>query len=122
MGSWDCYCFVCSGPIFSVPPGSNSPRRLKRRRQKVERKRLALAAGHEYDPDESEPEDGNAQDDEDYEDDEDDDVDSEDQDFSYDPELAPSAKLEWLNDVRVLGINSEATGSTKLGPPLHQHE
>jgi hypothetical protein len=105
----DIYCFICCGPIYTWTTGSSSRRALSRRRKWVERQRLALLAGEDFDTDASDPEDvyhriSSS----------DEDIASDDEEhLSYDPELATRERTAWLMDLRVLGFNSLVSGSTK---------
>lgn len=108
MGDFDCYCFLCSGPLFEPELGSASPRALMKRRQRVEEKRLALKAGLRYVSDSSE-----SKDDDEEENEDDEEIDEYEERNSYDPELATEERTAWIQYLRVLGFNSNAVGDSK---------
>lgn len=108
MGDFDCYCFLCSGPLFEPQLGSASPQALRKRRQRVEEKRLALKAGLRYVSDSSESEDGGEEENED-----DEEIDEYEERTSYDPELATEERTDWIQYLRVLGFNPNAIGGSK---------
>lgn len=114
MGEFDCYCCLCSGPLIGPwEYGSSLPGALQRRRRKVERKRLALAAGEPYDSDDSDPDKYE----EEGDDEEDQDIDESEERHLYDPELVTNESTAWIGRLRVLGFNPRAAGSTKLEIP-----
>jgi hypothetical protein len=106
MGNFDCYCFLCSGPLFEPQLGSASPRALTKRRQRVEKKRLALKSKVWYNSDSSESEEESEEEDED---------DEFEERASYDPELATEERTDWIQYLQVLGFNPKAVGGSKYG-------
>ncbi|KAL2802684.1 hypothetical protein BJX63DRAFT_437646 [Aspergillus granulosus] len=142
---FDCYCFLCCGPLGALylDVGSSGPGDLTNRRRRVEKKRLALDRGDEFDSDESSQEgdhdsygnDSQEEDEHREEDDEnqhdDDENEDEDEDgnyqdperHSYDPDLATNDRTDWLHHVRVLGFNPHAFGKVKAfisGPATYE--
>lgn len=108
----DIYCFVCCGPIYNWRTGSSSPGALSRRRRWVEQQRLALMEGEDFDTDASDPEDDF---DGTWDSDEEKNIYDYKEHRSYDFILASRKRTASLRDLRALGSNSLASGSTKYG-------
>lgn len=126
MGSWDCYCSICGGPLKAQSVRSTS---------RVVIRKSALhdgADGEGVDEDgdeEREGEDGeppheSARESEDHGDDgvsdagsmDGDDEEREDEDEDddgYNPRIVQSTDLYWTGDCRFLGFNAEASGVSK---------
>lgn len=107
MGEFDCYCALCSGPLYEVQIGSSSRARLNRRRRRVSKKLAAIEAGQSFDSfdSDSEHESDEEVDGEDGDGDDDDDVYEQEERRSYDPEIATEERVGWVEDLRVLGVN-----------------
>lgn len=108
MPEFDCYCFLCSGPLVACNVGSTSRGHLNRRRRRVERKLLAIEAGKSFDSFSSDSDH-----DSDFHSGDDDEVYVQDERRSYDPDLATAERIDWLLQVKVLGLNPRASGDTK---------
>lgn len=108
MGEFDCYCFLCSGPLVPCEVGSTSPGWLNRRRRRVKQKLDAIEAGHSFDSLDS----GSEHESDNYSGDED--IYIDDERRSYDPDIATAERVDWINQVRVLGLNKQAVGDAKF--------
>lgn len=110
MGSSECYCALCSGPLGTrfVSLGSTSRGHLNRRRRRVSRHREAKETGQDFDLEASDSE----HDSDHYSDDEE--IDYYFEDCSYDPQLVSEDRTEWLDEYRVLGLNFDGVGGAKF--------
>lgn len=114
MGVFDYYCALCGVTLAYAQIGSNSPRALKRRRRRVERKREALDRGDAYGSDSSSDADRCNGGDGDEDNGEDgDDWSEECEDRSYDPGIVTEDGLDWLSTCCCLGFNPSAVGDIK---------
>lgn len=114
MGTSECYCALCKGPLSAtfVSLGSTSRGHLNRRRRKVSRHRQAKEAGQEFDlaASDSEHESDHYSDDEKlnpllgaaFE------------ESRYDPHLVSEERIEWLDEYQALGLNLGAVGGAKF--------
>lgn len=111
MGSWDCFCAICGGPLVA-PAVSRKPRSarfLDRWARKAEQRRergLPDDASVHSDTDGSDGE----------QDDDDDDAESlgaGEEDGEYDPEIISEEQVGWTETLYVLGLNPEASGTSK---------
>ncbi|OOQ83361.1 hypothetical protein PEBR_34936 [Penicillium brasilianum] len=105
MGEFDCYCLLCSGPLVPCDIGSTSRGHLTRRRRRICKKLRAIEEGRSFDSfaSDSEHDSGSDQDGDDP-DGSDGEVWEQDERRSYDPDVATSERIEWVEDVRVLGM------------------
>jgi hypothetical protein len=128
MGSFDCYCAICGGPLHhNLQFGSKSAKALVRRKKRVEKEKRrrdgetdlpnsddddeglkddsegAISSTEMVDREESA--DGDGEDDEDF--------DPWEEDRSYNPELVSETSTEWVGECRCLGFNADAPGITK---------
>jgi hypothetical protein len=125
MDQFDCYCFLCSGPLWTVETlvGSHSPPALRRRRRSVERRRLArTSAGRHPTPSRADSPESPRREDEGHvpvlslrlE------------RCRYDPKLVYPRNTRWLQNVVVLGRREDASGVPRfvstvlLCPPTHK--
>ncbi|SPO01668.1 uncharacterized protein DNG_04341 [Cephalotrichum gorgonifer] len=106
MGSFECYCAGCGGSLtgFRIQVGSSAPSALARRRKIVRSKCEAPIRDATPDSDSDSDEEDS---------DEEDDWNEDDEDQSYDPSLVDDMSVQWLNDLRCLGYNSEIPGIRK---------
>ncbi|KAF2119682.1 hypothetical protein BDV96DRAFT_642695 [Lophiotrema nucula] len=120
MGSFDCYCAICAGPLGTdLIFGSRGQKPLAKRRQRINKRRRKLAGEDVESSDESEGEDPEK----DMEDadvkidieesDGEEEFDEGQEEYSYDPELVAEAETAWTNMCRCIGFNSDAPGLTK---------
>ena len=128
MGSFDCYCAFCAGPLTYINRiGSRSKRALARRRRHIalEKRRRASERinldtdDEEVNSDDAVDRDGfasydealtaNAAGDADH----DSGFDSDYEESSYDPELVTEDPLKWTGICRCLGFNGNAHGNSK---------
>lgn len=111
MGEFDCYCLLCSGPLVPCDIGSASRGHLTRRRRRICKKLRAIEEGRSFDSfaSDSERESGSDQDG-DHQDGSDGEVWEQDERRSYDPDVATSERVEWVEDVRVLGMAMKGEG------------
>ncbi|KAF2175171.1 hypothetical protein K469DRAFT_743420 [Zopfia rhizophila CBS 207.26] len=122
MGSYDCYCAICGGPLYTVPGiGDKSEKALAKRRRLIE-KAKRRRAGEEVpkSDDEAEKSDRATSDaamadaeNETQTQEEDGDEDDWMEEHSYDPEVISEDELVWLEDCRCLGFNADAPGISK---------
>ncbi|KAF2002070.1 hypothetical protein P154DRAFT_562204 [Amniculicola lignicola CBS 123094] len=117
MGSWDCYCAICGGPLGTgLERGATSATALKLRRRRVEKKRARLLKGGDAssEHDESSDVEMDEGDESVYpKDDDGTEIDLWNEKHSYDPELLNDDRVGWLIEGRAIGFNAEATGPQK---------
>jgi hypothetical protein len=127
MGSYDCYCAICGGPLYhSLQFGLKSAKALARRKRRLEKEKRRRAGEENLPDSENELEssdDANSDNDmvfpngEDAGDggeaDDEEDYDTFEQDFSYNPELVDENSTEWVGNCRCLGFNADAPGVRK---------
>ncbi|VUC24026.1 unnamed protein product, partial [Clonostachys rosea] len=131
MGSWDCYCSICGGPLRAQSvreKHDDAGRASTGVRQKSARH--DGADGEDADEDEGEEQEGEdsnrphetAAESEDEGDDgvsdsgsmnDDNEEEDDDDDDGYDPRIVQPKDLEWTGDCRVLGINGKASDLSK---------
>jgi hypothetical protein len=108
MGSWECYCAICGGPLGLVPEfGSNNPKALAARRQRIAKRRRRLAGEqgvHENDAEGRDEAKSLLQSDN---------IRPHHEQSSYNPEVIVEKDTEWLENCRFLGYNPDAEGSSK---------
>jgi hypothetical protein len=125
MGSYDCYCAVCGGPLYSyMRRGKTSPKYLAARRNRVARNKKKLA-GEVLSDAEDEVVDTEMKDGDPSvcqcesscmcpaEEDESGSMDEWDEEHSYDPELISKQETKWLGEARAVGFNPNAEGISK---------
>jgi hypothetical protein len=110
MGSFDCYCSFCGGPLYNdaVQFGSTSIKALARRKRRLEKAKRRRAG--ETDLLDSEGETSDTEVDEEEEEEE---YDAWEQDHCYNPELVSEDSTEWVGNCRCLGFNADAPGISK---------
>jgi hypothetical protein len=139
MGSFDCYCALCSGPLgtATVEFGSKNGKAILKRKRRVELKKRRLAGEEviQSDDDDDDNEDDDSKisgkncdaegSENNREDESEQNNDSEenlsqpgslnecDESFSYDPVKLKRKDVAWLDRSRTLGFNPEAEGVTK---------
>jgi hypothetical protein len=124
MGSYDCYCAVCGGPLYhSVQFGSKSAKALARRKRRLEKAKRRRAGETDLPDSENETDDfdvatskmemADGHDAGDGEEEDDEDYDAWEQDHCYNPELVSESSTEWLDNCRCLGFNADAPGISK---------
>ncbi|VUC29161.1 unnamed protein product [Clonostachys rosea] len=102
MIEYECYCCLCCGPIVRTQVGSSSPYVLRKRRERVEMRRLAQMTGDPYNSVLNL-----------YEDEYDEVIDISEELTTYDPDLATGERTHWIKSLQVLGFNPEAIGPSK---------
>jgi hypothetical protein len=109
MGTSECYCALCQGPLGArhVELGSTSRGHLNRRRRRVSRPRQAKEAGQEFDLVASDSE----HDSDPFSDDEENDF---YEDCRFDPHLVSEERTEWLDEYQALGLNFCAIGGARF--------
>lgn len=120
MGSWDCYCAICGGPLGGVEV-SRKPRtaRFRRKWAKAKKRRERGLSDDEDMGSEGEPDEDAGVSDEGEPDDDTESLDSFDEDNAYDPEVISEQEVSWVESLYVLGFHPEAKGASKafLGGP-----
>jgi hypothetical protein len=106
MGSFDCYCALCGGPLsHSLAIGFDSAKALARRKRRLERAKRRRAGETDLSDSEDETEDSDMEwegEEEEY-----------DVDHCYNPELVSESSTEWVGNCRCLGFNADAPGINK---------
>jgi hypothetical protein len=126
MGSWDCYCAICGGPLGGVQVSGRPRTRGFHRRQALKARRAERIARGESpgsDDEFKDGEDGTADatiqdvgredDGEGSDSDESMNFDSEEEDYTLDPEIISENQTVWTDEIRVLGVNSGVEGGKK---------
>lgn len=114
MGSWDCYCAICGGPLGGVEV-SRKPRtaRFRRKWAKAKKRRERGLSDDEDMGSEGEPDEDAGVSDEGEPDDDTESLDSFDEDNAYDPEVISEQEVSWVESLYVLGFHPEAKGASK---------
>jgi hypothetical protein len=138
MGSWDCYCSICGGPLKAQSvrkqdddvdkasqhdgaDGQDVDEEDDEGQEGEDSELPRQSTGVSEDDDDDGVSDSGSADGDDEEEDDDDEEDDEDDD-GYDPRIVQSKDVEWTGDCRILGFNAEASGvskyvSAELTPP-----
>uniref|UniRef100_A0A8H7MZF0 F-box domain-containing protein n=1 Tax=Bionectria ochroleuca TaxID=29856 RepID=A0A8H7MZF0_BIOOC len=98
MGSWDCYCMVCCGPMTYV--------RIRGHENYVKDPNAGPRTVREEDDEAEENHDQREEEEEEEEEEEDD-------GWLYDPKVIQPADIDWTENCRVLGINAYCTRLSK---------
>ncbi|KAK5988226.1 hypothetical protein PT974_12366 [Cladobotryum mycophilum] len=104
MGSWDCDCAICAGPLSVRRPLSDRPRtaRFCRRHPESRPPNEREGSGDGNDPDEQET------------DDDDESITSEDEESSFDPEILTEEDYQWMNTMHTLTVRRNPTATNRI--------
>jgi hypothetical protein len=111
MGSFDCYCALCGGPLYhTLEFGLDSAKALARRKRRLEKAKRRRARETDLPDSEDETEGATSDTEEDGEEEE---YDAWEQHHCYNPELVSNGSTEWVGNCRCLGFNADAPGISK---------
>ena len=126
MGSWDCYCAICGGPLRGVTdqvsekPRSAAFRKKWAQEMEDQRRGKESAPGEDHNTEHDTKHDTEDYTEDDIED-EDDELDSDDlydEEICYDRDVVSVEDVQWIEALHVLGYNSDSVRETKLAVPV----
>jgi len=116
MGSFDCYCAICAGPLgigFDLGANTEKVRAWRRRYIDKQKRRRAGEEVPDSDDEDNPMIDGEQSGAESEGEKEDEEFDEDEESYKYNPEVITEKDTAWLADCRCLGYNKTVKGASK---------